>query len=350
MVPLHPAIRPASVGFRTPRHSPLATRVGRIASTCALALTLFTGSAFADRPGIVYPFRAPELDSAPILNADSVAANREFRPGRALVAGRITHQEWDVARDTFVSIPVSRLVAAVIDRSGAALRRMAVVPDTDGLFILPRTIAGRGETVTIAEWTTESRMVRRASSDRLFAAVSGAFPPNLYGFVWMGDITFQARETDAIFGVARPLPGLFWAWRLDSRPVHPAYRMQTVRASHVVPYDQLADRSDSRWTEVLHHISGHDLESNPRGRFLTPEQVRSYRHLRNQEQAADSGIVRSLRQTLRVLTTLGDNDDFSALATLARGAEFVAQTFSIFHAIFQADGPPGRRRTHEDSD
>ncbi len=308
-----------------------------------IALVGIAGPAAADRPGVVYPFRSPEIDSVPVLGSDTAAATREFRPGRALVAGRITHQEWDGGRDTFVSIPVHRVIAAVIDRSGAAMRRIAVTPDSDGLFVLPRTIAGRGETITIAEWSTESRVVRRTASDRLFAAVSGSFPTTLYGFVWMGDITFLARETDAVFGVSRPLPGLFWSWRLDSRPMNPAYRVQTVRASHVVPYSWLAHRTDSRWAEVLHHLSGDGLNPGSRSRVLTPEQVRAYRVLRDQEQAADSGIVRSLRQTLRVLATLGDGDNHNALATLARGAEFVAQTFSIFHAIFQADGPPGRR-------
>lgn len=309
----------------------------------ALALGLFVaGIARADRPGVVYPFRAPDIDTgAPIDTAAGGA--RDFRPGRALVAGRLLHYEWSPAAETFVRSPVTRVVAAVIDRSGAARRRMVAVPDSDGLFVLPQSIASRGETITVSEWESDRRVVRRTATDRLFAAVSGQFPPNLYGFVWLGDISFHARETDAVFQVARPLPGLLWSWRLDSRHVHPAYRHQSVPARAVVPYGELVTQTDSRWAEVLRHISGQDLEPNARSRYLSADQVRGYRQIRNQEQAADSGIVRSLRHTLRVLATLGERDNHRATDALAKSAEFIAQTFSIFHAIFQADGPPGRR-------
>lgn len=331
------AMRLTPHGVRFP-----ATRLAGCLLPALALLALCSLPAAADRPGIVYPFRAPDVDSAVALDS---SAGPAFRQGRAMVAGRIRHFEWDEQGETFVAARVERIVAAVIDRSGAALRRVAARPDSTGLFILPGTIAGRGETITISEWTTESRLVRRSTSDRLFAAVSGTFPPNLYGFVWMGDITFHARETDAIFGVARPLPGLFWSWRLDSRQVNPAYRYRTALARHVVPYEELTDRADTRWAEVLKHLSGEGLEAPGRSRILTGDQVRGYRQLRDQEQAADSGIVRSLRQTLRVLSTLGERDDRHVMDTLARGAEFIAQTFSIFHAIFQADGPPGRRST-----
>jgi len=58
----------------------------------------------------------------------------------------------------------------------------------------------------VAEWETDSQSIRRTSTDRLFAAVSGNFPRHLYGFVWMGDVSFRARETIAIYSVARPMP------------------------------------------------------------------------------------------------------------------------------------------------
>lgn len=300
-----------------------------------------TTPAHANRPGLIYSFRAPDLDSAFITDTDSGALNREFQPGRSLVAGRILHYEWN--GETYVRVPVLRVVAATIDRSGAALRKMSAVPDASGLFILPHTIASSGETITISEWETESRLVRRASSDRLFAAVTGTIPNNLYGFIWMGEVAFRAHVNTAIYTVARPVPGLIWNYRLNRPSRNSPYRWQPTVARQAVPYATLIDSVDNRWAVVLSHLSGIHDSTNVERRTLTADQIDAYHILREREQQADSGVVRSLRQTLRVLATLGDRNPEGAFDALAKGAEFIAQAFSIFHAIFQVDGSPGRR-------